>query len=134
MPAAPEPTLRRIALFALLSAAIAVAIKTVRDRRSTTLVSSAAAGTPQWPPFEPRLVPPVTEPSTSSAPAPVERPESWVGPTADGVPPADFPVKVKISSGIFHVQGGRFYDRTIADRHYASADAAEADGYRRSKS
>jgi hypothetical protein len=49
-------------------------------------------------------------------------------------PPAGFPVKVKVSSGIFHVPGGRFYDRTNADRFYATADGAEADGYRRSKS
>jgi hypothetical protein len=43
-------------------------------------------------------------------------------------------VKVKESSGIYHVPGGRFYERTNADRCYLGPDAAEADGYRRSKS
>jgi hypothetical protein len=38
-----------------------------------------------------------------------------------------------VSSGIFHEPGGRFYDRTRADRCYPTAAAAEADGYRRSK-
>ena len=47
--------------------------------------------------------------------------------------PDGFPVKVKVSSGIFHVPGGRFYERTRADRWYATSDAAEADGYRQSK-
>ena len=36
-------------------------------------------------------------------------------------------------SGIFHVPGGRFYDRTVPERCYATAAAAEADGYRRAK-
>ena len=30
--------------------------------------------------------------------------------------------------------GGRFYDRTNAQRFYATAEAAVADGYRQSKS
>ena len=53
--------------------------------------------------------------------------------TSDGAAPEGFPVKVKVSSGIFHVPGGRFYDRTNPDRWYATTGAAEADGYRRSK-
>jgi hypothetical protein len=61
-------------------------------------------------------------------------PTAWVAAGEGLEPPAGFPVKVKVSSGIFHVPGGRFYDRTNADRFYATADAAEADGYRRSKS
>jgi hypothetical protein len=42
-------------------------------------------------------------------------------------------VKVNESSGIFHLPGGRFYQRTNPDRCYATADEAEADGYRRAK-
>jgi hypothetical protein len=57
----------------------------------------------------------------------------WVAPDADGSAPASHPIKAKESSGIFHVPGGRFYDRTKADRCYATAAAAEADGYRQSK-
>ena len=46
---------------------------------------------------------------------------------------AGFPVKAKVASGIFHVEGGRNYARTKPDRCYASAEAAEADGLRQSK-
>jgi hypothetical protein len=34
---------------------------------------------------------------------------------------------------IFHVPGGRFYDRTRPERCYATESAAIADGFRRSK-
>jgi len=58
---------------------------------------------------------------------------AWLPANEDGSTPAGHPVKVKESSGIFHVPGGRFYDRTKPDRCYPTAAAAEADGYRRSK-
>jgi len=44
-----------------------------------------------------------------------------------------YPIKVNLTSGIFHVPGGRFYERTLAQRCYASTDAAERDGYRQAK-
>jgi len=67
---------------------------------------------------------------TASAPA---RPlQHWVAPV-DGVCPEGYPIKANDSSGIFHVPGGRFYARTTANRCYASADAAIADGYRAAK-
>lgn len=65
------------------------------------------------------------------APAGVPEP-AWIEPV-EGVCPASHPVKLNESSGIFHLPGGRFYDRTNADRCYASAEAAVADGYRASK-
>lgn len=51
----------------------------------------------------------------------------------DGVCPDSHPVKGKRSSGIYHVPGGRAYDRTKPDRCYCDAAAAEADGLRPSK-
>jgi hypothetical protein len=42
-------------------------------------------------------------------------------------------VKAKLASGIFHVPGGANYARTVADRCYLSAGAAESDGLRQSK-
>jgi hypothetical protein len=42
-------------------------------------------------------------------------------------------VKVNARSGIYHVPGGRSYDRTTPDRCYATPDEAERDGYRRAK-
>jgi hypothetical protein len=58
--------------------------------------------------------------------------DAWVEPT-DGTCPASHPVKAKTASGIFHEPGGASYDRTKADRCYASAAAALADGWRPAK-
>jgi hypothetical protein len=69
-----------------------------------------------------------TEPAaTPAAAAPL-----WVGPV-DGACPDGYPVKANDNSGIYHVPGGRFYDRTVAERCYANADDALADGYRPAK-
>ena len=57
---------------------------------------------------------------------------AWVEPV-EGACPATHPVKAKLSSGIFHVPGAQMYERTKADRCYADAEAAEADGLRASK-
>ena len=116
-----RPPVRAIALLALLIAPIClvlggVAFSVVRNRRVAT-----TAGPAEWPPFEPRLVP---------SPGPV----AWIEPGPRGVVPDSHPVKVKVTSGIFHVPGGRFYERTSADRLYPNAESAEADGYRPSKS
>ncbi len=58
--------------------------------------------------------------------------EDWVEPV-DGACPATHPVKGKPGSGIFHLPGGLFYDRTVPERCYRSAEAAEADGLRPAK-
>ena len=78
--------------------------------------------------------------TTAPAPTPVPEPvvvgptqlPVWV-PPIDGGCPNGHPVKVNARSGIFHVPGGRSYDRTVPDRCYATAADAEADGYRRAK-
>ena len=57
---------------------------------------------------------------------------AWVE-AADGECPVSHPVKAKLASGIYHEVGGANYARTQADRCYASAAAAEADGLRPSK-
>jgi len=57
----------------------------------------------------------------------------WVEPEADGSCPSSHPVKAKLESGIFHVEGGRFYERVHPDRCYRDAASAEADGLRPSK-
>lgn len=74
-------------------------------------------------------------PEESVAPAEQAEPvagEDWVEPV-DGACPATHPVKGKPGSGIFHLPGGLFYDRTVPDRCYQSAEAAEADGLRPAK-
>jgi micrococcal nuclease len=57
---------------------------------------------------------------------------TWVV-AVNGDCPDGYPVKANANSGIFHVLGGRFYARTVADRCYANADDALADGYRPAK-
>jgi len=105
-----------VAMAATLAAMIAA---WARQRSAVTTPALA----PEWPPW----------PESSSArEAPAGA--TWVPADDEGAAPAGFPVKVKVSSGIFHVPGGRFYDRLRADRCYTTAEAAEADGYRRSKS
>lgn len=54
---------------------------------------------------------------------------AWVEPDGGGCPPSH-PVKVKLASGIYHVPGGRSYERTRPDRCYRDRAAAEADGFR----
>ncbi|CAA9241723.1 MAG: hypothetical protein AVDCRST_MAG76-1805 [uncultured Acidimicrobiales bacterium] len=56
----------------------------------------------------------------------------WVEPVG-GACPTSHPVKASLSSGIFHVVGGLFYERSRADRCYVDAAAATADGLRQAK-
>ncbi len=57
----------------------------------------------------------------------------WVAPDADGICPSTHPVKAKLASGIFQVEGNAMYQRTHPDRCYQSPEAAAADGLRPSK-
>jgi hypothetical protein len=110
--------LRRTVWIVLLAAAGAAAWAWWRER----MPENAPAAPPEWPP-----IPTVT-------PTPVAAADTaWTIPDADGSCPDGFPVKVKVASGIYHVPGGRFHERTRPDRCYATAVDAEADGYRRSK-
>ncbi|MEZ5178600.1 MAG: hypothetical protein R2746_10070 [Acidimicrobiales bacterium] len=56
----------------------------------------------------------------------------WVKPV-EGACPEGYPVKAKLSSGIFHLPGMAAYGRTTPDRCYASAEDALADGLRAAK-
>ena len=76
----------------------------------------------------PNDAPLVTESATAEMPAP-----TWVAPV-DGACPSGYPIKGNSNSRIYHVPGGRFYDRTVPERCYATAADAEADGYRAAKS
>src|SRR5437868_13877479 len=57
---------------------------------------------------------PAKEPVTDVPPAAGPR---WVAPI-DGVCPAGYPIKAGANSEIYHVPGGRFYERTAASRGY----------------
>lgn len=94
--------------------------------------AGATALTPgtHWEP-QPFPFPPQPAPDTPVVEAPAEAP-AWVEPV-DGECPPGYPVKAKLTSGIFHVEGGRNYDRTRPDRCYATPEAAVADDLRPSK-
>lgn len=68
---------------------------------------------------------PMTTPSEPSV--------AWVDPQEDGSCPVSHPIKANDNSHIYHEPGGRFYDRTRAERCYVDGAAAEADGYRAAK-
>jgi hypothetical protein len=121
--------LRRAAVLAVVLGAVAAAASWTRRRAQA--VDRAAP--PMWPPIHGEVAATRTGEKHAAAVDQAAAP-SWVAAGEGLEPPVGFPVKVKVSSGIFHVPGGRFYDRTNADRFYATTDAAEADGYRRSKS
>ena len=72
-------------------------------------------------------------PEAAPAPAPEAAPAAGdAGPVsgADSVCPDSHPVKANDNSGIYHVPGQQHYGRTNARHCYASASAAQADGYR----
>ena len=89
---------------------------------------SSAVTAPQWP-----AVPVVRPDTEQSAPVSTDAgPQRWVEPI-NGDCPDGYPVKANDNSRIYHVPGGRFYERTAAERCYANADDALADGYRPAK-
>ena len=91
-----------------------------------------SVSTPEWPPLAPEPRATATAPQ-AAAPATAAAPEArWVLPV-NGECPEGYPLKANDNSGIFHVPGGRFYARTVAERCYATAEDAIADGYRPAK-
>ncbi len=142
--------LRRLFWLALLGGA-GYAGWTVWQRQDGTEASAA----PEWPPIgdtgsaspkAPEKAPaawpkPDHETIAAFADVPTDDPQPaadgealWVAPLDDGSCPDGYPIKANDNSGIYHVPGGQFYDRTVPERCYARADQCEADGYRAAKS
>ena len=118
--------LRRLFWLGVFAGGGCAAYRVWRQRQSPPSTS------PQWPPLD-------TSPTTSHASAPkiadtppAEPAARWTAPI-NGDCPDGYPVKANDNSGIFHVPGGRFYARTVAERCYANAEDANADGYRPAK-
>jgi hypothetical protein len=132
--------LRRLFWLALLSGA-GFAGWSAWQRRSESV---GQVSTPVWPPFEPATAAPdaaafvalptdaPVDPDDGSADASHAHSRRWVPPVDDQCPEG-YPIKANDNSKIFHVPGGRFYQRTVPERCYADAADAEADGYRRAK-
>src|SRR5262245_42062920 len=100
--------IRRLLLFAILGAAVAAAVRAIRARPA---VSAPPDTGPTWPPLQ-----------AAAAPEPAD--QAWVEPV-DGACPTGYPVKANSASHIYHVPGGQFYERTVPERCYADAHAAE---------
>jgi hypothetical protein len=119
--ATPTAKFQRLVLWVVLLAGAGIAVVVWRraGERDDPAVDRAE---PVWPPFDAPLVDqPANQPAVS-----------WVSPV-DGTCPPGYPVKANAASGIYHVEGGRFYARTTPDRCYATTVDAEADGYRAAK-
>jgi hypothetical protein len=72
---------------------------------------------------------------TGAAPAPAagQADKLWLPPDESGACPVTHPVKAKRSTRLYREPGSAAYDRSRPDRCYASARAAESDGYTRAK-
>jgi hypothetical protein len=116
--------LRRFLILAVIAGVIAVVVR--RRAAGQPADHGATARAPDWPPFDPPRRAVTVEPTDPPAAT------TWVAPV-DGACPTGYPVKANDNSGIFHVPGGRSYERTVAERCYATPAAAEADGYRQAK-
>ena len=80
---------------------------------------------------------PIAAPTATAVVVAAEEPDplgaAWVGPDESGACPEGHPVKVKLSSRLYHLPGMAVYARTRPDRCYPTAEAAEADGFTRAK-
>jgi len=93
---------------------------------------NAPSSTPEWPPLRTDTPKPDTAPAAATDESATSEAATWKAPV-DGKCPDGYPLKANDNSGIFHSPGGRFYDRTVAERCYARAEDAIADGYRPAK-
>jgi len=93
---------------------------------------NAPSSTPELPPLRTDTPKPDTAPAAATDESATSEAATWKAPV-DGKCPDGYPLKANDNSGIFHSPGGRFYDRTVAERCYARAEDAIADGYRPAK-
>ncbi len=113
--------LKRLFLLAVISGATFAVWTALQRRNEISPAPTPPAPTP----------PPAPAPERAEAPTQPALSIRWREPV-DGACPDGYPIKVA-KSGIYHVPGGRSYERTVAARCYVSTDDAEADGYRRAK-
>jgi len=107
-----EPPAKRSSL---VSAAVA----------KTALLEGAAVDAPA----EDTIEDTTEDTAEDTTPAAAEVPAGAVVPNADGSAPEGYEIKGNADSGLYHVPGSRFYDRTVAEFYFASAEDAEAAGF-----
>lgn len=120
---------RRSLWLVLIGAAGGVTWSWWRDRTAPP----APPTPPEWPPLEPTSTGATDTSSIAPDTASDAVTDLWLLPAPDGSCPDSHLIKANGNSGIFHVPGGRFYDRTKAERCYATAADAVTDGYRPAK-
>ena len=64
-----------------------------------------------------------------TASATADLPPRAAAATADGSAPEGFEIKGNADSGLYHVPGSAFYNRTVAEFWFATAEDAEAAGF-----
>jgi hypothetical protein len=125
-------TLRGGLWLGLLVGLVLLVAKLVRTRSSApatidlrTPGDSPAPESEAWAPLQ-------TPAPVETEPVPKNTLPPWVAPE-DGICPATHPVKAKLSSGIFQVEGNAMYARTRPDRCYQTPETAAEDGLRPAK-
>ena len=63
------------------------------------------------------------------APAAADLPKGAIAATEDGSAPEGYDIKGNADSGLYHVPGSSFYNRTVAEFWFATAEDAEAAGF-----
>jgi hypothetical protein len=121
-------SIRKLFIALFVAGGIGAAFVVMKRRRDESMPGAAS---PQWPPLETSPTSATTSATTSSTTASAGTTD-WVQ-SVDGMCPDGYPIKVNANSGIYHVPDGRSYQRTVAQRCYATAAAAERDGYRQAK-
>ena len=71
-----------------------------------------------------------TDEAATEATKAVELPEGAVAATEDGEAPEGHDVKGNADSGLYHVPGSQWYDATVAEFWFASAEDAEKAGFK----
>ena len=83
---------------------------------------------------QPKVRPnPQRKPELQEPPSPPTATSGGASPLAGGDCPSEAPIKGNASSGIYHVPGGQFYDRTNAEECFATESDAQDAGYRASR-
>ena len=83
---------------------------------------------------QPKVRPnPQRKPKLQEPPPPPTATSGGAPPLAGGDCPSEAPIKGNASSGIYHVPGGQFYDRTNAEECFATESDAQDAGYRASR-
>ena len=72
--------------------------------------------------------------AAEGAAAAAELPAGAVAPLEDGSAPEGYTVKGNADSGLYHEEGGRWYDATVAEFWFKTAEDAEAAGFKKAGS